>query len=711
MDINNELRTKVEVISSKVNKLLADLINREHGIIEAEKNVKSLLIEKKEISFDKDKSINSQSRIDEINESIVSIKNKIKEDKASLKSFRKECVEITKNDFAALFSEIETSYSKSEIKEVKTLYKRMISKLTKKTLLGVVSKKIMAAFSLNKYKVVEKKDVFEKEVLKRQEYIKELRLEGSSKIEDLKNENINIRKNKMLDKLTKAKLINSNKAEIKKAKIVKSLNAYELTDFVIDTIMYISFNYNAYFKEKTAQNKDEIKVIKSNLKEDILKENEEYKLKLNKENERFINESGKDASKEDIKKHRVELADIKFAHKQNINDLNSVTNDKINKLKDEAYLLKNDEYNEIEKANDKRLPLNYNYQKKFTDYKNSFDLRSFILRNGLYIAIILLFVVAIIYYAVQTGMFLFEGSTIFLILNQVAPKMFLALGVGGLIVLAGTDLSIGRLVGLAAVLTGMFVVPGGITSVKFFGNEVTFFEGWPLGLRVVIGFALAIVACSCITSIAGFFTAKFKMHPFISTLAMQLFTFGIFAGITANSFTGNPDETVVKYVSGYIGDSQISPMIIYAIIGIIIMWFIWNKTKFGKNMFAVGGNSEAASVSGINVFWITMGVFILAGIYYGIGGSIYGIYSGNVRAQTGQGMEADAIAACVVGGVSFSGGVGKISGVVTGAILFQAITVVLPYIGITDANYQLAIKGIIILAAVALDCAKYLKKK
>lgn len=106
-----------------------------------------------------------------------------------------------------------------------------------------------------------------------------------------------------------------------------------------------------------------------------------------------------------------------------------------------------------------------------------------------------------------------------------------------------------------------------------------------------------------------------------------------------------------------------------------------------------------------------MMVFILAGIYYGIGGSIYGIYTGNVRSQVGQGMEADAIAACVVGGVSFSGGVGKISGVVIGAIIFQAIVVVLPIIGITDANYQLAIKGVIILAAVTLDCVKYLKKK
>ena len=280
--------------------------------------------------------------------------------------------------------------------------------------------------------------------------------------------------------------------------------------------------------------------------------------------------------------------------------------------------------------------------------------------------------------------------------------------VAGLIVLAGTDLSVGRLVGLGAVVTGMLVTTTGETSLKILGNTISF-AGIPLAVRVIMGILLSVFLCVAVSSLAGFFTAKFKMHPFISTLATQLMTFGILAYITGNSFTGSPDDTVKNIFAGNIGGFPV--MIIYAVIGIAVMWFIWNKTKFGKNMFAVGGNAEAATVSGISVFWTTLFVFMLAGVYYGIGSSIYGIYTGNVRAQTGQGMELDAIAACVVGGVSFSGGVGKISGVVIGAILFQTISVVLPLIGINDANFQLAIKGFIILAAVTLDCAKYLKKK
>ena len=189
--------------------------------------------------------------------------------------------------------------------------------------------------------------------------------------------------------------------------------------------------------------------------------------------------------------------------------------------------------------------------------------------------------------------------------------------------------------------------------------------------------------------------------------------FGGMVLLTDNGYTGMPDNNVIKNLTGRIGGgiTGFPIMIIYAVVLVAVMWFIWNKTKFGKNMFAVGGNPEAAAVSGINVFWTTMGVFLMAGILYGLGSSIFGIYSTSVKAQNGQGMESDAIAACVVGGVSFSGGVGTIHGVVIGTLLFQAIAYILPFIGIGDSNAQLFIKGLIILIAVTFDCAKFLKKK
>ena len=106
--------------------------------------------------------------------------------------------------------------------------------------------------------------------------------------------------------------------------------------------------------------------------------------------------------------------------------------------------------------------------------------------------------------------------------------------------------------------------------------------------------------------------------------------------------------------------------VLYAAIIVALMWFIWNKTTFGKNMFAVGSNPEAANVSGVNVMKTTIMVHTLAGMMYGITGFIESARIGSNTANTGLNYECDAIAACVIGGVSFVGGTGKISGVVMG---------------------------------------------
>ena len=347
-------------------------------------------------------------------------------------------------------------------------------------------------------------------------------------------------------------------------------------------------------------------------------------------------------------------------------------------------------------------------ENKFENYVYNFKFKNFILNNGLYVGILVLLIFTIIYYAATYGQFLLGSAQIFDILENVSPKIFFALGVACIIVLGGTDLSIGSLVGMGAIFTVMLCTTDGHTDLTMFGNALNF-SAIPLGVRVPLAFILSISSCVAFSALAGYFTAKFKMHPFISTLSTQLIVIGIISIVTNNSRTGYPDAGLRQALTGRIGDFPI--MIFFAIIAIAVMWFIWNKTKFGKNLYAVGGNGEAATVSGISVFKTTLLAFVLAGIYYGIGSSLYGIYSGSTYGTMAAGMEADAIAACVVGGVSFSGGVGKISGVVIGAILFQAITYILVLLGVTDANAQFVIKGVIILAAVALDCAKYLKKK
>jgi methyl-galactoside transport system permease protein len=152
-------------------------------------------------------------------------------------------------------------------------------------------------------------------------------------------------------------------------------------------------------------------------------------------------------------------------------------------------------------------------------------------------------------------------------------------------------------------------------------------------------------------------------------------------------------------------------IILWAVAAVTIIWFVWNKTKFGKYLYAVGGNSEAASVSGINVFKVTVSAFMMAGCLYGFGAWLECMRMiGSGSAAYGQGWDMDAIAACVVGGVSFTGGIGKISGVVVGVLIFTGLTYCLTILGV-DANLQFIFEGIIILAAVTLDSLKYVQKK
>jgi len=215
----------------------------------------------------------------------------------------------------------------------------------------------------------------------------------------------------------------------------------------------------------------------------------------------------------------------------------------------------------------------------------------------------------------------------------------------------------------------------------------------------------------------GFCSAKFQMHPFIVTLGTQLIVYGLvliyvqFGTNGGGPISGLTDQykNVVKYTVN-INGTAIPMYVFYAILAAGIMWFIWNKTTLGKNMYAVGANPVAANVSGISILKVNILVFMMGGICYGISGFIEAARIGSNSASTGLNAELDAIAACVIGGVSFLGGVGKISGIITGVILLQIISVALQWLGVSG-DVQYIIKGGIILVAVAIDMRKYLAKK
>ena len=299
------------------------------------------------------------------------------------------------------------------------------------------------------------------------------------------------------------------------------------------------------------------------------------------------------------------------------------------------------------------------------------------------------------------------------ILQNASTKGILALGCAGLIVLAGTDLSIGRVLGISAAVTASLVQSTTYAS-RMFPTMVK-----PLGMfGLLIPLAASIAVAVVFSMINGFGVAKLHLHAFIVTLGTQLIAYGANCLYIESQPSGTAqalstfDPTFLNVAAGafYIGSIRVPLVVIYFIIASAIVWVIWNKTKLGKNMFAVGGNTEAAAVSGVNVAKTIMLVYLMAGILYGIASFLEAARITAVGASTGLNYETDAISAVVVGGVSFSGGVGTIQGVVIGAVIMQAIVYALQFLGV-NPYIQYIIRGLIIILAVSIDVRKYIVKK
>ncbi len=290
------------------------------------------------------------------------------------------------------------------------------------------------------------------------------------------------------------------------------------------------------------------------------------------------------------------------------------------------------------------------------------------------------------------------------ILTMSSTKLIIALGICFTLLIAGTDLSAGRMVGLAA------VVSCSMLQTADYGNR--FYPDLPQ-VPLFIPIVLAIIACMLFGVLNGYLVAKFDMHPFIATLAVQVIIYGacsLYFDLPPNNSQPiggiRPDFSALGQTKLF---EKFSILIPIALVITAIIWFILNKTVFGKNVYAIGGNREAAVVSGVNVFNTIMGIFILASLLYGIGGVLEAARTAGATNQYGMGYELDAIAACVVGGVSLNGGVGKVGGIISGVLIFTVIQYGLQFINISPM-WQQVIKGIIIAVAVAIDMSKYNKK-
>ena len=527
-------------------------------------------------------------------------------------------------------------------------------------------------------------------VEKIQKKIDALRVDGSDKVNDLKNQIAIAKENKNLSKAQRDKIIENSKKELENAKKVEANNKEEIKKLIAEAEDYLAKHYK----------KDYYDVVNNSCKAAKAEENSRYekvKADLKSEHQKKI-ASLKDAEEIKAEKYvlKNKLFDAQMAHESRMQEIKD--------RRHEAFMHK---YHLIDLLRTSKFTFPQQRAQKLENYRYSFNLSQFLYKNGLYIVIILIFIALCIITPIVKNTQLLTVTNILNILQQASPRMFLALGVAGLILLTGTDLSVGRMVGLGMV-TATIIMHNGINTGAVFGHIFDFSAMAPTA-KALLALLMCVIFTTVFSMIAGFFMARFKMHPFISTMANMLIIFGLVTYATKGVSFGAIDFAIPNTFIPQIG--KFPTIILWAVAAVIIVWFIWNKTTFGKNLYAVGGNPEAAAVSGISVFKVTMGAFILAGILYGFGSWLEcNRMVGSGSAAYGQGWDMDAIAACVVGGVSFTGGICKISGVVTGVLIFTSLTYSLTILGI-DTNLQFIFEGIIILAAVTLDCLKYVQKK
>ena len=529
-------------------------------------------------------------------------------------------------------------------------------------------------------------------VEKIQEKINALRTDGTDRIISLNNHMAVIKENANYSKGEKAAVIAEDKEALAAARVVEQQNKPEVRKLIDEAVKYLDDHYDKeYFSRVAASCKEQNAAEMSRYERELQELKAGHQAELSK------------------LKSSAEIREEKYVFKNRLFDAKLKHNATLQEIKDREHEAFAHRYHLIDLLRLSKFTFTEKQKQKWENYKYTFNVKQFLLKNGLYIAILFIFILLCILTPIIKHTQLLTMNNVLNILQQASPRMFLALGVGGLILLGGTDLSVGRMVGTSMVLSTM-IMHKGINTGALFGN-IFDFSSMPVGIRIV----MALVVCCCITtlftSIAGFFTARFKIHPFISTMANMLIMFGLITFATKGVSFGAIELSIPKMIMPKIFGGQFPTIILWAVAAVVIMYFVWNKTKLGKNMYAVGGNPEAAAVSGISVFKVTITAFVIAGILYGFGAWLECIRMvGSGSAAYGQGWETDAIAACVVGGISFKGGIGKIQGIVIGVLVFTALTYSLTILGV-DTNLQFVFSGIIILSAVTIDCLKYVQKK
>ncbi len=286
-----------------------------------------------------------------------------------------------------------------------------------------------------------------------------------------------------------------------------------------------------------------------------------------------------------------------------------------------------------------------------------------------------------------------------------AIRFMIALGVSGVLIIKGTDLSAGRQVGLSACIAGVLLQRADYKGRMF--PDMPEMNMWVVLLIVVaLGAFMGIVN--------GVIVSYLNVPPFIATLGTQTIIYGTALIFTDAQPIGGFQKAYSNFVNGKLFATETYPglpyLLVIAAVAGVIFWFLYNKTTHGKYMYAIGGNENAAEVSGVNTRKSKILIFTIAGVMYALAGYLLAGKSGGATSALGNGYELEAIAGCTIGGVSTTGGIGTVGGVLVGVLVFELLKIVLQFLGV-NPYYNYIVQGLVIVIAVALDIRKYVAKK
>lgn len=277
------------------------------------------------------------------------------------------------------------------------------------------------------------------------------------------------------------------------------------------------------------------------------------------------------------------------------------------------------------------------------------------------------------------------------VVRQISVIGLVAMGVTMVIITTGIDLSSGSVIALAAVVAASLAQRPDWAAAKFPG-----LTGLPVIVPIMAGLAVGTIA-GCIN---GTIIAKTKIPPFIATLGMMT----VARGVALLYADGRPISSLTESYN-FIGQGEVLgipfPIILLAIMA-LGMHTLLNNTKFGRYVYAIGGNEQAAVVSGLNVSKYKILIYTIAGFLSGMAGIVLSARISSGQPGLGLGYELDAIASAVIGGTSLSGGIGTIPGTIVGALIIGVLNNGLDLLNVS-AYWQQIVKGLIIVGAVILD--------